>query len=157
MKKILLVIFFFCSFVVFADSFRLIDMIEQKEAQIYTDGDTEEENLLVFISTTNGWYVAYYEVQATFKNTFEVGYYDATIVERYPLTIGDILTIGEVPVWTRLRVFDVDEKEGTITVRYEDWNQRNDWKNFKQRTGKFVTFKRTNKFNGKNFIIYRNA
>jgi hypothetical protein len=162
MKKLMPVIFFFCSLVIFADDdFYEEAIIRYKGAVIYSDGDRAGEHLIVLLPVTtydgtkDAILIAYYVVTEMFKNTVELTSYGFTEFEGYYLyfegglstkvTIQNNKVIAEVHF--NLTLFDFDEKEGTITVRYNDYSP------FSERVGKLITFKRTNKFNGKTFLI----
>jgi hypothetical protein len=62
------------------------------------------------------------------------------------LYIEGVASVSEKNEFFILTVFDVDENEGIITLRYDGRAT------FPERKGKLRTFKRTNILNGKNFI-----
>jgi hypothetical protein len=157
MKKLTLLFLFFCSLGVYADTFSLIHTIKQKEAVIYSDGSSENEHLLALIDTTDGRYAAYYVVETMFKNTVEALYYGYSKFEGHYLifegglgtTTHNLFKSNQYDTHLSLTVFDVDENEGTITVRYDDDED------FPEKHRKLITFKRTNKFSGKDILLLR--
>jgi hypothetical protein len=134
-------------------------ILEQKEAVIYSDGAGDGEHLLAVITVQGGIkLVAYYVVEFMYKNTVEAGYFGYSQFESNYLYFEEGL--GTVSIkdsstgkWNdfslNLTVFDVDEKKGTITVRYDYGSE----KIFPERARKLSTFKRTKKFQGKKFLI----
>jgi hypothetical protein len=150
MKKSVLALFFFCSLVVFVDSITLEGVI------IYSDNTSEGEHLLVLFDTTNGKYLEYFWVRTIFKNTVEALWCGRSKFEGNYLEFkGGLGTSTHInspeeifETYLKLTVFDVDEKEGTITVRYDGGETT-----FPERVSKFITFKCTDKFTGKNFLV----
>jgi len=121
----------------------LVGSIDNPRAKIYGDGARAEEHLLVLIDYNEDKYVVYYEVNTMYKNFVEVAFFGFSKFEG----LGDHLYFegGGLGEGLSLTVLDVDEKEGTITVRYDRVNSLF----LPEKKGKIVTFKRTNKFTGK--------
>jgi hypothetical protein len=162
MKRLMPAVFLFCSLVAFADDgYAPVDLIKAEGTKIYSDDAGEHEHLLVLFSATDGIWLSYYKVELIFKNTVEAIYYGYTKFEGNHLYIkGGLATLGTISNGELIKeenliltVFDVDEKEGTITVRYG--GIAGGYAAFPDRDGKLITFKRTNKFSGSNFQLWK--
>jgi hypothetical protein len=120
-----------------SDDFRIhLHAIEREDAQVYSCSDGGEDLLVVYTHKSVVW-VGNYDVNVMYKNTAELGYWSAA-------KFGDYLHFPDFGLGT-VTVYDVDEREGTITIGRYEGNGRS-WTR---------TYKRTNKFIGKKFLLSR--